>query len=128
MILSIMSESKNLRRTLGKNLRFFRQKKGLSQAQLAELCDISRNYIAEIETENKTPSFTRFERLADALGVEPYELLLPEDRVKTLDQRNTLVRAVTAKIHEAVNLVEEEITSQKRRGNIPPGIEFTHED
>jgi transcriptional regulator with XRE-family HTH domain len=91
----------------------FRQKRRPFKAQLAELCDISRKYITEIDTENKAPSFTRFEHLADALGVEPYELLLHEERGMTIDQRDTLIGIVTSKIHEAVDMVEDSIVTER---------------
>ena len=57
-----------------KNLKKFRKDEGLSQMKLAEYCNTSPGYIAEIEMGRKFPSTEMIERIAQALRIEPYRL------------------------------------------------------
>ena len=61
---------------LGKKIREFRRKRGITQERLAELTATSYKYIQRIE--GKTPPdirLTTIERLAKALKVKPANLL-----------------------------------------------------
>ena len=61
---------------LGKKIREFRRKRGITQERLAELTETSYKYIQRIE--GKTPPdvrLTTIARLAKALKVNPVELL-----------------------------------------------------
>lgn len=69
-----MTES-DLRSTLGKNLRRYRIIKGYSQAKLAEIIDISPNFISDIETGKRWLSSDTLVNFAEILGIEPYELI-----------------------------------------------------
>jgi transcriptional regulator with XRE-family HTH domain len=60
---------------VGKNLRQLRKNKGLSQQDLANLCDVDRAKISTIETAKEDFVFTTLLELADALQVEPKLLL-----------------------------------------------------
>lgn len=60
-----------------KNLKFYRNRLGLTQEKLSELTGISTDYLSEIERGKKTPSFKRMESLAKALNVEIYKLFMP---------------------------------------------------
>jgi transcriptional regulator with XRE-family HTH domain len=64
------------------NLKDFRQKKGLSQMTLAELCDTSGNYISEIEMGRRIPSFEKIEKIAGALEIASYQLFMQETAEK----------------------------------------------
>jgi transcriptional regulator with XRE-family HTH domain len=63
-----------LRKLLAGNLKTFRKEAGLTQEALAEKADTSPNYIAMLEAEKRFPSDTTLEKIAAALGKEPYEL------------------------------------------------------
>jgi len=56
------------------NLKDYRKLLKISQAKLAELCDSSQAYIAEIEVGKKFPSPDMIEKIASALKVESYRL------------------------------------------------------
>ena len=61
---------------LGRKIKEFRRRKGITQEQLAELTKTSYKYIQRIE--GKTPPDVRLstiEKLAKALKVKPVELL-----------------------------------------------------
>jgi transcriptional regulator with XRE-family HTH domain len=64
------------------NLRRLRHEKGLSQDDLAYEAEVSRSYLAQLETGPYYASLKIIGRLADALSVEPAELLkLPPIKV-----------------------------------------------
>jgi len=72
-----MTES-DLRTILGSNVKKHRTIKGFSQAKLAEILDLSPNFISEIETGKRWLSSDTLVKLSEALNVEIYELLLPQ--------------------------------------------------
>ncbi|MDR2701954.1 MAG: helix-turn-helix domain-containing protein [Spirochaetaceae bacterium] len=73
-----MTES-DLRALLGENLKRYRLAKGLSQAKLAEILDITPNFISEIETGKRWVSSDTLVNLAESLGIEEYELIKPPE-------------------------------------------------
>jgi transcriptional regulator with XRE-family HTH domain len=56
-------------------VKHLRQRRKMTQAQLAEEAGIHRIYVAQIEAATKTPSLATLERLAKALGVKVGKLL-----------------------------------------------------
>jgi len=63
------------RAIVGTNVRRARQKAGLTQEQLAHDAKIDLTYAGGIERGRRNPSVEVLGRLADALGVEPADLL-----------------------------------------------------
>jgi transcriptional regulator with XRE-family HTH domain len=59
------------------NVRHRRLELGLSQEALAERAGVHRTYIGMLERSEKNVTIYNIERLAQALGVEPYALLTP---------------------------------------------------
>lgn len=57
------------------NIKRIRISSNLSQDELSELSGVSADYISLIERGKRTPSIKRLCMIADALGVEPYQLL-----------------------------------------------------
>jgi transcriptional regulator with XRE-family HTH domain len=77
----------DLRDVFATNLRRLRHEKGLSQDDLAYEAEVSRSYLSQLEKGAFYASLKIIGRLAEALGVEPAELLkLParNDRSKQL--------------------------------------------
>lgn len=64
-----------LRSILARNLRSVRAGRGFSQEALADRAGLDRTYISALEREIYSASIDTVERLAIALGVEPFELL-----------------------------------------------------
>ena len=60
------------------NLKAYRKLHGISQSQLAELCESSTGYIGEIESGKRFPSVNMIERLAKALKIESWHLFRNE--------------------------------------------------
>ena len=59
---------------LGQNIAKYRQKKNLSQEKLAELVDLSREYVTRVERGQKNISLKKLFTIADALDVKFCEL------------------------------------------------------
>ena len=60
----------------GKNVRFYREKKGISQEKLAELSGLHRTYISDIERFQRSISLSNVQKIADALEIETYLLFV----------------------------------------------------
>ncbi len=60
---------------IGKSLKMQRTLKALTQAQLAEQAGVTTATVARIERDEIEPRMTTLRKLADALGVEPAELV-----------------------------------------------------
>ncbi len=65
----------DLQKTLGRNVRAWREERGISQEALAELVGVHRTYMGGIERGERNLSLRSVERLAAALGIEPLALL-----------------------------------------------------
>ncbi len=71
----------DVRVRVGRNLRRYRLAKGVSQEELADLCELDRTYVSGIERGLRNPTVVVLERLAGVLGIAP-GLLLEEDTGK----------------------------------------------
>ena len=59
------------------NVRRRRLEKGYSQEYLAELAGLHRTYISAVEREKRNISIENIERIAQALDVSAFQLLMP---------------------------------------------------
>ncbi len=68
--------------TLGLRLRTLRKSRKLTQQQLADMTGVSRIYIQALESNRRSPSMKLLHRLAEALEVDPADLLeqFPNER------------------------------------------------
>lgn len=66
----------DLQKTVGRNVRAWREERGVSQEGLADVLGVHRTYVGGIERGERNLSLRSVERLADALGVEPLALLI----------------------------------------------------
>jgi transcriptional regulator with XRE-family HTH domain len=62
---------------LGKRVRALREQRGISQEALADLAEIHRNYISQIEGGKRNLSFFNLVKIARALKVSPAKLIEP---------------------------------------------------
>lgn len=65
----------DIRAVVGRNVKQYREAKGLSQEQLAFEADLHRTYVSGVERGIRNPTVKIVSRLADALGVAAAKLL-----------------------------------------------------
>jgi transcriptional regulator with XRE-family HTH domain len=95
-----MTES-DLRTILGENLKKYRTLKGFSQAKLAEMLDLTPNFISDIETGKRWLSSDTMVNLASALNVEVYELIKPYEY--PADKISDFIKTYTEKASKAAS-------------------------
>ena len=64
---------------VGDNLKKLRVLNALTQAELAQKAGLTLAAVARIERNEAEPRMTNLRKLAEALGVEPHELVRGED-------------------------------------------------
>lgn len=99
-------------KTIGKNIRKYRKEKDIRQDKLAEMADLSTNYIGMIERGEKVPSLETFLKICEALDVFADMLLADTNyngyRVKDSilsDKLNTLPEDERNKIYEIIDVM-----------------------
>lgn len=70
---------KEIKDYLSKNVKFYRNKKGISQQALAESCKVSTYYIGGIERGHNDPSLKVLAKIAESLDVPVHMLLIDPD-------------------------------------------------
>ncbi len=61
----------------GSRLRELREQRGLSQEKLAEMADLHRNYVGNLERGKSNVSLLTIVKLAHSLDVKPVKLIEP---------------------------------------------------
>ena len=89
-----------LRAVLSQNIKRFRGYRKLSQADFAEKINISIPFLSDIENGKKWASPITFVKIADALGIEVYELLKPESIIP--DNAVNILEKYTFDIHQLI--------------------------
>ena len=69
-----------LRRNLAVNMRRIRMERGISQEEFADLVDLHRTYITQIEGEKRSPTIDVVERIAKRLDLTVVDLLCDPPR------------------------------------------------
>jgi len=64
----------------GKAIRQLRQKKGISQEELADLCGLHRTYISDVELGKRNVSLENIEKLAQALDANVSDVFVEIER------------------------------------------------
>lgn len=75
----MIDKYKSRYRTLGLNIAYYRKKLGLTQEQLAEKAGVERSRISKTEIAWIGTSLDMVYRIADALEIEPYKLLMERE-------------------------------------------------
>ena len=92
----------NIREILAKNIKEYRRKHGFSQDKLAELANISSQYLATVETCRKFPTPEVLDRLAEALDIETHELFAstPSPQIELEKLRQDIIGEVSRTIRQ----------------------------
>jgi transcriptional regulator with XRE-family HTH domain len=70
----------DLQRTVGHNLKSFRQQFGLSQEAFADMLGVHRTYMGSVERGERNLTLRSLERMAERVGIDPMNLLEREDK------------------------------------------------
>lgn len=65
--------------SIGENIRKYRKQNKLTQLELAQLSNLSRTYVADVERNRYNPSVDTLQAIAQALGVKPSILMGDEE-------------------------------------------------
>jgi transcriptional regulator with XRE-family HTH domain len=65
----------DLQRTVGRNLRAYREAQGLSQEAFADVLEVHRTYMGGIERGERNLTLKSLERIAGRIGLDPMMLL-----------------------------------------------------
>jgi len=103
-------EEQDLRKTLGKNIKFLRFRRQLSQLDLAEEAFISVTFLSNIERGNNFPQAKTLCNLAHALKCEVWELFKGEG-VKN-QQEESIVDRITNDLAKHLNLTVDMVRQQ----------------
>ena len=90
-----------VREIFAENLKKIRRKSGISQEKLAEKAEVSTHYISMIEMARNFPKSEIIERLANALGIEVYELFVVSR--STADELEKLHQSIIFEIKQTVS-------------------------
>lgn len=101
--------NEDLNVTYGSNIKRIRKFKDFSQEMLAERAEISPSFLSDIENGKKWGSFDTLIKIAAALGVEPYELLLPPQTVISYNTKRTkdLMNRLRKNLGDVVDTLEQ---------------------
>ena len=79
-------DPRDLRQAFAANLRRFRHAKGISQEDLAYEANGNRTYVSKVEKGVSYPGLEIIAKLADALEVEPAELLMLPPKINATSE------------------------------------------
>jgi len=102
-------QEQELKKNLGKNIKFFRFRRQLSQADLAEKAKISITSLSDIERGNNFPQAKTLCNLAQALDVEIWSLF---KGVGTSDEQNSVIEHFSEDFSRHINIAIETVRKQ----------------
>jgi len=90
----------NIREILAQNIKKHRQKLGITQLELAELADVSANFIGMIEQKRKFAAPEVLDRIATALKIETSELFI--DKLTTPEEMDRFYQKIEKNIDQLI--------------------------
>ncbi len=72
--------------TVGENIKKIREKKGMTQKELADKCNIIYQTIGKYERDLLNPKYETLQKIATALGVSTFDLLDSKESEKEFDK------------------------------------------
>lgn len=72
----------DLQRAVGRNLRRYRQERGLSQEAFAELVGVHRTYMGGLERGERNLTLRSVERISARIDVTPLNLMRSDEQIR----------------------------------------------
>ena len=96
-----------LKSLLGLDVKRFRVNSGLTQEELSEKAGISIPFLGAIERGEKWPSPSTLASIAQGLGVNPYDILKPEEAASKDIKKITskLINDITTLVNQSVKMM-----------------------
>lgn len=86
------------------NMKYYRAKRNVSQAQLAEECNCSNGMIGAIEAGRAKPSFDMILSIAKALNIHPADLFLRDTSISRNELKNQIQTKIIEDIKNILNV------------------------
>ena len=86
------------------NLKYYRAKKGISQAKLAELCDCGTGTIGSIESAKQNPSFDLMYRMAEVLDIHPADLILRNSSKNEIEIKKHIEKILSDGLRKVIEM------------------------
>ncbi len=103
-------------RNVGRRIQEVRIQRGITQAELAQLCDISPKHISALETGTRAPKLETFVDIANALHCDPNKLLIDvirydarEEYEEVRDKMSRLPQAEQRRLLKIIELIANDI-------------------
>lgn len=101
---------------LGNAIKAVRKKMGVSQLDLALMCDMSQTYLSQIETEAKRPGGKTLKKICDALQIPEGiiyvlamdDIHIPEKRKRVYGMLFPMIRELALQMVTTEEVLEEE--------------------
>lgn len=122
---------KTLRSLFGQRIKNLRLATGMSQEAFADHCGFARSYMSRIERGGSNVSLDAIEVLANALSVEPWQLLVSDDLFEDSDSELLVPYAADGScFHPGLASTRDgsfrvgDKTAQKRFGSFTEALEY----
>ena len=106
-------------------MKLYRHRSGISQARLAEMCDVSNGTIGNIECGITKPSFDLILQIARSLGIKPATLFFSPDDSETTRQippafTKDQIRRIKDSFAKAVDIAMGDLQEAKNKKHTTP--------
>lgn len=102
---------------IGKKIKELRKQNGLSQSELAEKCNLSKNAIWNYENNKRTPTISTLLNIADKLDIQASDLIESTNGINVLSNQLEIVNAINNDINNTINKKDEEINKYNSNMN-----------
>lgn len=85
-----METLESLKKSIGKRIKSYRKKQGLTQEKLSEMVNIESRHLSGIETGNYTASLKTLNKISNILDVKFEDLIIPYRRKEIQTQKQIL--------------------------------------
>jgi transcriptional regulator with XRE-family HTH domain len=116
-IFSMKADLEPIRRILAGNIKKYRKNLGYSQEKLAEKADLSAQTLNDIEGCRRWVSALTMTKLAKALHIAEYQLLVPENGETVENPPRSSLKSLISLQHNVINTINIQFDKAKDTGD-----------